>query len=99
MAPPRKTPDEKLAELHQKKARLEAQISSERARLRQAERKRDTRRKIIAGAVVLEHASQNPQFRDHLNGLLRRNVTRPQDLELFELDNPPDPNAHTTEAP
>lgn len=91
MAPPRKSPDEKLAELHQKKARLEAQIHSERARLRQAERKRDTRRKIIAGAVVLEHASQNPQFQTHLNSLLRRFVTRPQDLELFELTTPAAP--------
>ncbi|MCQ0990583.1 hypothetical protein [Jiella marina] len=82
----RKSPDEKLQELNQKKAQLESQIARERARVREAERKRDTRRKIVAGAVVLEHAQKDPEFRAQLDELLRRFVSRDQDRELFGIE-------------
>jgi hypothetical protein len=81
----RKTPEEKLQELEQKKAQLAAQITRTKAQVRGQERKRDTRRKIIAGALALEHAEQNPDFRKELTRLLEQHVTRPQDRELFDL--------------
>lgn len=46
----RKTPEEKIAELEQQEKTIKARLQREKAKLRQAERKADTRRKIIAGA-------------------------------------------------
>lgn len=47
------------------------------------ERKRDTRRKIIAGALVLAHAGHDREFRGQLRRLVLQNVTRPDDRALF----------------
>lgn len=82
---PRKTPEEKLQELEQKEAQLKARISKAKAVVRGQERKRDTRRKIIAGALALEHADQDERFGQALRKLLEQHVTRPQDRELFDL--------------
>lgn len=83
----RKSPQEKLAELQQKQDQLKARIQKEKAKLASDERKRDTRRKIIAGALALEHADQNPdsEFASILRKLLNRHVERNQDRELFGL--------------
>ena len=81
----RKTPEEKLQELTKKKAQLAAQITRTKAQVRGQERKRDTRRKIIAGALALEHAEQDTQFGQALRFLLDKHVTRPADRELFDL--------------
>ena len=82
---PRKTPEEKLQDLEQKKAQLAAQITRTKAQVRSADRKRDTRRKIIAGALALEHADKDTEFGKALHYLLDTHVTRPQDRELFDL--------------
>ena len=82
---PRKPPEEKLQELEEKRAQIQARIDKERARLKTEERKRDTRRKIIAGALALEHAQLNPNFAKELEKLLDRNVTREGDRALFNL--------------
>lgn len=83
----RKSPQEKLAELQAKEAQLKARIQKEKAKLASDERKRDTRRKIIAGALALEHAEQNPdsEFAAVFRKLLNRHVERDQDRELFDL--------------
>jgi len=47
------------------------------------DRKRDTRRKIVAGAVALAHAGHDGQFRRDLRRLLQLHVTRPHDRALF----------------
>lgn len=79
----RKTPQERIDELERKQRVLNARIQREKATVRAAERREDTRRKIVAGAIVLEHASRNAQFADYLHTLLERAVTRPQDRALF----------------
>ena len=81
----KKSPDEKIAELEQQKRQLDAQIQKHKARARVEERKRDTRRKIIAGALALEHASIDPAFRAELHRLIRQNVIRDGDRDLFDL--------------
>ena len=48
-----KTTKDKLAELMKKEAELKAQIQAIKARENEEERKRDTRRKILIGGVVL----------------------------------------------
>lgn len=81
----RKTPQETLETLTQKKAQLEARISTTKAKVRSQERKRDTRRKIIAGALALEHAAHDAEFGATLKRLLQEHVTRDTDRTLFDL--------------
>ncbi len=85
MANSTKTREQRIAELEQKKAQLDARIQREKARIRQNERKEDTRRKIVAGAIVLEHAQKDARFREVLNNLLDNFATRPEDRKLFDL--------------
>lgn len=80
-----KTPQQKLDELQEKKVQLDALIQKERAKIRTTERKQDTRRKIIAGAIALEHAEIDPEFGTQLDRLLRKHVIRPQDRALFDF--------------
>lgn len=82
----RKTAEEQLEALEKKKSQLDAQIQKKRSAVRAAERKRDTRRKIIAGALALEHSAIDVEFGRKLNRLLQEHVTRPEDRKLFELD-------------
>lgn len=71
-------------QLEQIKARIKA------AESREAKKKRteDTRRKVLIGAIVLEEARKNPQFKARLTGLLHERLTRPHDRALFGLDKP-----------
>ena len=85
MSVTRKTPEEKLAALQQQKAQIDARIKAEAAKVRTAERKKDTRRKVIAGALALEHAQRDPAFRATLNKLIGENVPRPEDRALFDM--------------
>ena len=49
------------------------------------ERKRDTRRKILAGACVLDRADKDPVSARHLQEILDAFLTKPQDRALFDL--------------
>lgn len=82
---PRKPPEQKLQELEAERAQLQARIEKTRAQVRSDERKKDTRRKIIAGALALEHAKTNPAFRKELDSLIARHVTKDEDRGLFDL--------------
>lgn len=81
----RKSPEEQLAELELKESQLKARIQKKRAEVRGKTRRQDTRRKIIAGAIALEHAERDQFFANTLNKLLREHVTRPEDRKLFDL--------------
>jgi len=78
------TPNRRQKLLEQK-ARIDAQLKAIEARALQQKRRDDTRRKIIAGALALEHAEIDPAFGAALAKLLNRYVKRPQDRALFEL--------------
>lgn len=80
----RRSPQEKLDDLVKKRDQLDARIQKEKAAVRQAERKRDTRRKIIAGALALEHASRDPAFGEALKRLIKEHA-KPEDRALFNL--------------
>lgn len=82
----RKTNEELLQELEKKKSQIDARIQKKRAAIRTSQRKQDTRRKIIAGALALEHANQNTQFGKELRHLIDQHVNRPEDRKLFNLD-------------
>jgi hypothetical protein len=88
MARSTKTPEQRLAELEQQKQQIAEKIKRESAKLKAAERKRDTRRKIIAGALALENCEHDSAFREKLFRLLADNVTRADDRALFDLPAP-----------
>ena len=80
-----KSADERIAELEQQKQ----QIANRIARLRTMEstkaRKLDTRRKILAGACVLDRADKDPASAPHLKEILDAFLTKPKDRALFDL--------------
>lgn len=82
---------EKIADLEKKEAQIRAQLNREKSKLKDDERKRDTRRKIIVGALALEH--KDSTFQETLRRLLNQYVTKPHDRALFDL--PPLPEQET----
>ncbi|ONF46444.1 mobilization protein [Methylobacterium radiotolerans] len=76
--------------LAERLAQLEAQKKTLQARLGQQERTRDTRRKVLLGALVLQrlHTSHDPAFTERLADWLRRELpgflTREADRALFD---------------
>jgi hypothetical protein len=76
---------DRKAKLLERRAKLDAQLQAIEAREKERMRKLDTRRKIIAGALALEHAEGNAAFAAELAGLLNRYVTRPDDRKLFHF--------------
>lgn len=81
----RKTPEQQLAELEQKQSQINARVQKKRAEVSKKNRKQDTRRKIIAGALALENMERDGQFAEAMRGLLKQHVTRPADRKLFDL--------------
>lgn len=90
MAYRQKTPAERIEENEKRLSQIQARIASDKAKLRDQARKDDTRRKIIAGSLALEH--QDADFQATLNRLLREYV-KPKDRHLFDL--PPLPETET----
>ena len=88
----RRTTTDRLDLLRQKRDQLDAQLRALEARNKQAERKADTRRKVIAGALALEHfeANRDSEFGRVMFRLLDEYVVRPHDRALFpDLPTPP----------
>lgn len=79
------TREEKLKKLEERQDQLRAQIQKLKAREATEERKRDTRRKVVLGAVLLEMVKSGEWSEEKLRGLLDRKLTRPRDRELFDL--------------
>ena len=76
----------KLKQLKTRQARLEARkktLASRRAR------KDDTRRKILAGAIVLARVEQGRLSEAEFRSWLDAALTRPDDRALFGLPIPP----------
>ncbi len=68
-------------EIRQKQARLKDLDAQERVK----ERKRETRRKIIVGALMLQESANDNQIKALINKLINENVTSDNDRELFSL--------------
>lgn len=77
----REAADRALIKFHQKHEKAK----QHEARMRQRARKLDTRRKIIAGALALEHAKRDEAFRNQLLALLERYVEGDTERALFGL--------------
>ena len=68
--------------LRTKLTQLQNRLQQLDARAAQEERKRDTRRKIILGGLLLEAASKERRFAEALDELMTR-IQRPQDKAAF----------------
>ena len=83
MARKRKSLEEQLSQLDEKRKSLQA-------RLQKQERAKETRRKILIGALVLDRmgSDRDPEFARRLSDWLRREIpgflTRQIDRDLFE---------------
>lgn len=71
-----------------RKAQIDAKIADLKKREAKAERKRDTRRKIIAGGLATHHMKANPtsDFAKKLAGLIDEYVIGDNERALFDLD-------------
>lgn len=76
---------ERLAKWEAQKDKIEKRIARHKAAQSKRTRKRDTRRKIIAGAFALTHCERDDDFRDALFSLLDKQLEKPQDRALFDL--------------
>ena len=80
-----KSADERIAELEQQKQQIANRISRLRTIESTKARKLDTRRKILAGACVLDRADKDQASARHLKEILDAFLTKPQDRALFDL--------------
>lgn len=91
-----KTPQQKIAELEEKKAKLEAALKEKRKRLDRAKRrelakiardkrKKDTRKKILVGAAIIKLVATNQWPERSLVKIMHQYLTRREDRELFGL--------------
>jgi hypothetical protein len=78
----------KLKRLIEKRDAVNARIKQEQNKARSNERRSDTRRKILAGATVLQWASRDNEFSARLLSELKTFLRRDVDRALFGL--PPD---------
>jgi hypothetical protein len=89
----RKSLDDKIAELNERQQQLTARRLSLLASKKTADRKLDTRRKIIVGAAVLAHADLHPEFSTTLRGILsvavQRDIDRRDIADLLDVPPPP----------
>jgi endonuclease III len=86
----RKTEAERLSELEAKKSALEAQMQAIQARQKSRAKKKDDRRKIILGALLLSKAAEDERFARVVEQLLKA-IQRPADLSAFTDWEPPNP--------
>lgn len=80
-----KTKNEKLAELLEKEAQIKAQIQAIKQRETEADRKKDTRRKILIGGAVLAKVKRGEWKEMQLHDLLNSELKADRDRELFDL--------------
>lgn len=71
------------AEYEKAKAQAKARYDKIKARHTSAERKHDTRRKVILGGALIELAERDAQARTVMNGIIER-LSRQQDKKAFE---------------
>jgi transposase len=85
--------DEQISTLQErlKQLKLRQQRSDARRRAIEAqrERKAETRRRFLVGAVILDKVGKNEMDRSQLRAWLDSSLTRPEDRALFDLPSKP----------
>ena len=75
----------RINKLEHRCAQLKARIEAVQARDRERQRREDTRRKILAGAVVLRLAKEQEGFGRWLKMRLGERLMRADERKLFDL--------------
>ena len=81
--------DKRIEEEAEKLAQQKAILAQLRARKAKIDRKNETRRKILVGAVILNRARKDQDFRIQLMAWLDQGLTAERDRSLFEFGNTP----------
>jgi hypothetical protein len=76
----------RLAKLEEQQKELADKIKQERAKLKKEERQRDTKRKTILGALMLDHYTENPDVKKWVDALLENNLVGNDNRVLFGLE-------------
>ena len=77
-----KAAQEKIEKIEDQMKKLQQRLASEKAKIRNKERKDDTRRKILVGAYFMEKYQDNM---DELKKMIEPFLTRENDRKLFGL--------------
>ena len=91
MSSPDTLESDRLKRLRQQQEALAQKIRLEESRLKEQARKDETRCKILAGAVALDLAGRNPQFRALLYEALNLSIEQERDRALLGLTGPATP--------
>ena len=81
----RPTNDQRIVALRSRRAQIDEELARLEAKAKKEERKNDTRRKILIGAVILQEMGDKPEFDALVHTLLKQRLTRPNDRALFGL--------------
>ena len=92
---PRKSLQESIRDAEESKRRAEARLRELKAQERKQARRLETRQKIVAGALFLEEAERNAEWRDWLIDRLKggRRQDRNAFPQWFDHEPPPKPAA------
>ena len=82
---PRAEPTERLRKLEESQARIAAEIQRVRGRAAQEARKRDTHRKILAGALLLDQVQQGEWPEERFLAALDKFLAKDRDRAVFDL--------------
>lgn len=77
----------RLEQLQEQKAKIEERLKALEARQKQADRKADTRRKIIVGGAVLAHAAFAESLREVLRLAVTRDIDKKAIADLLQKEN------------
>ena len=75
----------KLEQLKKKQEQLRLQIQKEEQRLKTKNRKDDTRRKILVGAMVLDRMGKDDEYKQEILSILDLYLKNEKDRDLFQL--------------
>jgi hypothetical protein len=76
---------DKIEQLKQQRERITKAIRAEENKLKDKERKDDTRRKILVGALIMTEAENDPALKSRIEQLLKDKLERNDDRALFNI--------------
>ena len=82
---PRAEPNARVKKLEEAQARLNAELQRARGRAAQEKRKRDTHRKILIGAMVLDRVERGDLPEQRFKADMDRFLEKDRDRQLFDL--------------
>ena len=82
---PRAEPTERLRKLEESHARIAAEIQRVKGRAAQEARKRETRRKILAGAMVFDRVERGELSEQRFKADMDKFLDKDRDRAVFDL--------------